>query len=160
MSSLFCAIPSVQEGDCFENRITLSQSGVHAPVRSGISGSVSEGGQTLSYCRVATKTTRTTVTPSSTPGRGGRSATSGEQVADQTLTRGQPGTGRFLRTRTPHPGGAEASNPHSLLRPGRRVPLRRTLHCDRLLAGPRATGLRSSGSFAWKRGMRSYFNIT
>ena len=87
MSSLFGSIPFVQEGDCFENRITLSQSGVHAPTRSGISGSVSEGANSVvlsgeyeddeDYGDVIVYV-----------GQGGRSPTTGEQVADQTLTRG------------------------------------------------------------------------
>lgn len=87
MPSLFGPISHVQEGNCFENRITLSQSGVHSPVRSGISGSVSEGANSivLSGGYEDNEDFGDTIIYT---GQGGRSHTTGEQVADQTLTRG------------------------------------------------------------------------
>ena len=83
-SRIFGDIPGIPEGSEFENRLFLSKYGVHRPIRAGVSGTATEGansvilsggyeddedyGHTIIYA-----------------GNGGRSYKTGTQVADQQL---------------------------------------------------------------------------
>lgn len=81
----FGEITGIPEGSEFENRYYLSQYGVHKPLRAGISGSQTEGADSIilsggyeddeDYGDVIVYT-----------GHGGRSQVTGLQVADQQLT--------------------------------------------------------------------------
>lgn len=82
---IFGEIPGIPEGSEFENRYYLSRYGVHKPLRAGISGSQTEGADSIilsggyeddeDYGDVIMYT-----------GHGGRSHVTGRQVADQQLT--------------------------------------------------------------------------
>jgi len=83
----FGEIEAVLEGSTFPSREALSAAGVHRPTRAGISGAAKEGADSLvlsegyqddeDFGDVIVYT-----------GHGGRDPNSGEQVADQTFTRG------------------------------------------------------------------------
>ncbi|GAB3692146.1 HNH endonuclease [Spirosoma flavus] len=83
---IFGDIAGVPEGSEFENRFYLSKYGVHKPLQAGISGSQAEGADSIilsggyeddeDYGDVIIYT-----------GHGGRSQTTGLQVADQQLTK-------------------------------------------------------------------------
>ncbi len=84
---IFGELEGIYEGDSFRNRLELSQSGVHRPPQAGISGSQKEGSDSIivsggyeddeDYGDIIIYT-----------GHGGRDLSSGKQVADQELVRG------------------------------------------------------------------------
>lgn len=84
---IFGDIQGLYEGDSFRNRIELSQSGVHKPTQAGISGSQNEGADSIivsggyeddeDYGDIIIYT-----------GHGGRDVSTGKQVTNQELVRG------------------------------------------------------------------------
>lgn len=83
----FGHIQGIYEGDIFKNRIILSISKIHKPIQAGISGSETEGSDSIviSGGYEDDKDLGRTIIYT---GHGGRSNESKVQVADQTLTRG------------------------------------------------------------------------
>ena len=84
---VFGHIPGYPEGSRFESRVELSEAGVHRPTVAGISGSESEGADSIvlsgGYEDDEDLGDEVVYT-----GHGGRDAESGRQVAHQRLTRG------------------------------------------------------------------------
>ena len=84
---VFGHIPGYPEGSLFENRTDLRESGVHVPIRAGISGSQTEGAESIvlsggyeddiDYGDVLIYT-----------GHGGRDRDTGQQIHDQPFSRG------------------------------------------------------------------------
>lgn len=84
---IFGELQGLNEGDNFRNRLELSQSGVHKPIQAGISGSQNEGADSIivsggyeddeDYGDIIIYT-----------GQGGRDLSTGKQVTDQELVRG------------------------------------------------------------------------
>ncbi|MBC7892196.1 MAG: YDG/SRA domain-containing protein, partial [Sphingobacteriaceae bacterium] len=84
---IFGQIPGILEGDTFTNRIDLHQNRIHRPLQAGISGSGAEGADSIvlsgkyeddeDHGDVIIYT-----------GHGGRELTTGQQVADQVLAKG------------------------------------------------------------------------
>ncbi len=84
---IFGHIPGYPEGSLFENRAALRESGVHVPIQAGISGSQTEGADSIvlsggyeddaDYGDVVIYT-----------GQGGRDQGTGQQTHDQPFTRG------------------------------------------------------------------------
>lgn len=84
---VFGELNGLVEGDSFQNRLELSQSGVHRPTQAGISGSQNEGADSIivsggyeddeDFGDIIIYT-----------GHGGRNIESGKQVTDQELVRG------------------------------------------------------------------------
>lgn len=84
---IFGHIPGYPEGSLFEDRAELRQSGVHVPIQAGISGSQTEGAESIvlsggyeddaDYEDVLIYT-----------GHGGRDLQTGQQIHDQPFTRG------------------------------------------------------------------------
>jgi putative restriction endonuclease len=84
-ASIFGDLPGIREGHEFLNRLELSAAGVHRPTRAGIGARSGVGADSIvlsgmyeddqDHGHVILYT-----------GQGGRSSSSGEQVADQTLT--------------------------------------------------------------------------
>lgn len=84
---IFGHIPGYPEGSLFEDRAALHESGVHLPIQAGISGSQTEGAESIvlsggyeddaDYGDVLIYT-----------GHGGRDPNSGQQIHDQPFTRG------------------------------------------------------------------------
>jgi putative restriction endonuclease len=84
---IFGHIPKIVEGDTFDNRIALSHSKVHRPTQAGISGSENEGADSI-VISGGYEDDEDLGDIIIYTGHGGRSEVSKEQVADQTLTRG------------------------------------------------------------------------
>lgn len=82
---IFGEIPGIPEGSEFENRITLSQHGVHRPLRAGISGSGLEGADSI-VLSGGYEDDEDLGNVIIYTGDGGRSRDSGQQVVDQQLT--------------------------------------------------------------------------
>ncbi len=84
---LFGHVTGYPEGSIFENREELRESGVHTPQRAGISGSQTEGAESIvlsgGYEDDADYGDEIIYT-----GHGGRDATVGKQIYDQPFTRG------------------------------------------------------------------------
>ncbi|WPP48659.1 YDG/SRA domain-containing protein [Catalinimonas niigatensis] len=87
MGRIFGHIPNVVEGDSFDHRIALSQAKVHRPTQAGISGSENEGADSI-VISGGYEDDEDLGNIIIYTGHGGRSEISKEQVADQTLTRG------------------------------------------------------------------------
>lgn len=83
---IFGEIPGIPEGSEFENRLFLSKYGVHRPIRAGVSGTATEGADSviLSGGYEDDEDFGHTVIYA---GNGGRSNKTGLQVADQQLDR-------------------------------------------------------------------------
>lgn len=86
MSRRFGHVPGVDVGDLFDNRIALSLAGVHRPRIGGISGSQTEGCDSIVVCEGyeddVDEWSRILYT-----GSGGRDRARGIQCGDQELTR-------------------------------------------------------------------------
>lgn len=97
---VFGSILGVQEGQLFVNRKALHEAGVHRPLQAGISGSASEGADSIVLSggyeddedlgEVIVYT-----------GHGGNDPETGQQIADQTLTKGNLGLYRSLNEGLP-----------------------------------------------------------
>lgn len=84
---IFGHVPGYPEGSLFESRAELRESGVHVPIQAGISGSQTEGAESIvlsggyeddaDYGDVLIYT-----------GHGGRDPNTGQQIHDQPFTRG------------------------------------------------------------------------
>jgi putative restriction endonuclease len=89
MVRTFGEIPGVPEGTSFPSRAALNASRVHGPTQGGISGSETEGADSIvvsggyeddeDYGDVIVYT-----------GHGGRDSATGKQIRDQELARGNP----------------------------------------------------------------------
>ncbi|UHG90058.1 YDG/SRA domain-containing protein [Spirosoma oryzicola] len=86
MDRIFGEITGIPEGSEFENRFYLSQYGIHRPLQAGISGSQTEGADSIvlsgGYEDDEDNGDEIIYT-----GHGGRSQVTGLQVSDQTLSR-------------------------------------------------------------------------
>ena len=84
---MFGHVPGVRLGDLFEDRVALSEAGVHRPRRAGIWGTQAEGAQSIILnCAFVDDEDRGTEVVYT--GSGGRHPRTGRQISDQTLTRG------------------------------------------------------------------------
>ena len=84
---LFGHVPGYPEGSLFENRQELSERGVHVPTQAGISGSQTEGAESI----VLSGGYEDDVDLGNTiiyTGHGGRDQNTGQQIYDQPFTRG------------------------------------------------------------------------
>ncbi|GAB3746784.1 YDG/SRA domain-containing protein [Spirosoma pomorum] len=81
---IFGDIPGISEGSEFENRIMLSQYGVHKPLQAGISGSQTEGADSI-VLSGGYEDDEDLGDEIIYTGHGGRSTETGVQVADQQL---------------------------------------------------------------------------
>ena len=84
---VFGHIPGYPEGSLFENRADLRESGVHAPIRAGISGSQTEGAESI----VLSGGYEDDVDDGDVliyTGHGGRDRDTGQQIHDQPFSRG------------------------------------------------------------------------
>ena len=87
MSRVFGAIPKIPVGSLFRNRQEVAEAGVHRPLQAGISGAEKEGAESVvlsggyeddqDHGDVVIYT-----------GHGGNDPHTGQQIADQELTRG------------------------------------------------------------------------
>jgi hypothetical protein len=84
---VFGEIPGYPEGTYFESRVELSRAGVHRPLQAGISGSAYEGADSI-VVSGGYEDDRDNGFEIIYTGHGGRDPETGEQVADQELTRG------------------------------------------------------------------------
>ena len=82
---IFGHIPNVYEGDLFENRIALSHSKVHRPNQAGISGSQTEGADSI-VLSGGYEDDQDLGDVIIYTGHGGRDLNTKKQVTDQTLT--------------------------------------------------------------------------
>lgn len=87
MSRKFGHIEGIFEGDTFANRVLLAESKVHRPLQAGISGSAIEGADSI-VLSGGYEDDEDLGNEIIYTGQGGRGILSKEQVADQTLTRG------------------------------------------------------------------------
>jgi putative restriction endonuclease len=83
---IFGDIPGIPEGSEFDNRIMLSQYGVHKPLQAGISGSQTEGADSI-VLSGGYEDDEDLGDEIIYTGHGGRSIETGLQVADQQLVR-------------------------------------------------------------------------
>lgn len=84
---MFGPVPGVRLGDLFEDRVALSEAGVHRPRRAGIYGRAEEGAESVVLnCAFVDDEDRGPEVVYT--GSGGRHPRTGRQIADQTLTRG------------------------------------------------------------------------
>ena len=84
---LFGHVPGYPEGSLLENRRELSESGVHVPIRAGISGSQTVGAESI-VLSGGYEDDRDLGDTIIYTGHGGRDQSSGRQVHDQPFTRG------------------------------------------------------------------------
>jgi len=87
MSRFFGSIPGIEEGTTFQNRLELSRSGVHMPTQAGISGTQSEGADSI-VLSGGYKDDEDEGDVIVYTGKGGRDEKTGEQISDQELTGG------------------------------------------------------------------------
>src|SRR4051794_26699720 len=84
---IFGHIPTYPEGSGFDSRAELSEAGIHKPRMAGISGSALEGADSIvlsgGYEDDLDLGNEIIYT-----GHGGRDQETGQQIADQTMTRG------------------------------------------------------------------------
>ena len=97
----FGSIPNVAVGTLFPNRLALSRSGVHAPLRAGISGGQDEGADSIVLTDGAYEDDEDFGDEVIYTGHGGRSQKTGGQVADQELTLGNLALARNCLTGLP-----------------------------------------------------------
>lgn len=83
----FGPISGYDEGAAFGSRAELSRAGIHRPLQAGICGSSSEGAESI-VLSGGYEDDKDFGTEIIYTGHGGRDQTSGKQVADQVLTRG------------------------------------------------------------------------
>ena len=84
---IFGEIPDYPEGTYFESRLEASRAGVHRPTQGGISGSATDGADSI-VVSGGYEDDRDLGTEIVYIGHGGRDPETGEQVADQELTSG------------------------------------------------------------------------
>ena len=84
---VFGEIPGYPEGTYFKSRVEMSRAGVHRPLQAGISGSAYEGADSI-VLSGGYEDDRDNGFEIIYTGHGGRDPETGEQVADQELTRG------------------------------------------------------------------------
>ena len=97
---MFGHVPGVPLGAWFEDRVALSEAGVHRPRRAGICGRAADGAESIVLnCAFVDDVDRCDEVLYT--GSGGRHPRTGRQISDQTLTRGNAALQTSLRAGLP-----------------------------------------------------------